>query len=413
MQLNLLAYRLLIILLSPAILGHIIWLSIKNKESRYFWQRLGFHCSDLPTGGLWFHCASVGEVNTLLPLLKNLQARNAQLTFILTTNTITGGRIVTRQKLDYLYHCYLPFDWMNCIRRFIARAKPAELYVMETEIWPNLFAACEQKKIPLCLINARLSSKTTSANRFVKSLLRLSLAKVKAIYARSDNDADAYRQLGADEHIIKTIGNLKFTTAINISQPAESRNLAINRDYVLLASTHQDEEKRFYDIWKQLNRDELLVIAPRHPERSASIISQLDCKDIAVRSKGDEITTQTKIFLLDTIGELKDLFAAAKLVIMGGSFTAIGGHNIMEPASYNNAIITGPHMENFKEELALMLEKNAIVQVPSYDKLKKQLMKLLDDEHYRSLVQNNTKKLSHNVEIILEEYTRLILSESV
>jgi 3-deoxy-D-manno-octulosonic-acid transferase len=246
----------------------------------------------------------------------------------------------------------------------------------------------------------------------VKSLLTLSLAKVKAIYARSDNDANAYRQLGANEDSIKNIGNLKFTTAINISQPTGNYKLAINRDYVLLASTHQDEEKRFYDIWKQLNRDELLVIAPRHPERGTSIINQMDCKDIAIRSNGDEINGQTKIFLLDTIGELKDLFADAKLVIMGGSFAAIGGHNIMEPASYNKAIITGPHMENFKEELEMMLTKKAIVQVPSYDKLEKQLIKLLDDESYRTLVQNNTKKLSHNVEIILEEYTRLILSEN-
>jgi 3-deoxy-D-manno-octulosonic-acid transferase len=411
MPANLLAYRLLIIFLSPVILGHIVWLAIKNKQGRYFWQRLGFHCADLPAGSLWFHCASVGEVNTLLPLLKNLHTNNNHLRFIITTNTITGGKIVTRQNLDYLFHCYLPFDWTNCIRRFLATVKPAELYVMETEIWPNLFAVCHQKKIPVCLINARLSSKTTSANRFIKSLLKLSLQKVKAIYARSDNDAMAYRQLGAGGSIVRTIGNLKFTTAINTGQPPDKNKFSINRDYVLFASTHQDEERQFYNIWKQLNRDELLVIAPRHPERGTSIINQLDCRDIAVRSKDDEITGQTKIFLLDTIGELKDLFAKAKLVIMGGSFTAIGGHNIMEPASYHKAIITGPHMENFKQELDLMLDKKAIIQVSSYDKLEKQLAKLLDDEHYRSVVQNNTKKISHNVEIILEEYTRLILSE--
>jgi len=412
MPATLLVYRLLIIILSPLFLGHIVWLSIENRQGRYFWQRLGFRCSGLPADSIWFHCASVGEVNTLLPLLKNLHARDPGLRFIITTNTITGGRIVSRQNLDYLYHCYLPFDWTNGIRRFLAAAKPAALYVMETEIWPNLFAACAQKKIPVRLINARLSSKTTGANRFVKSLLKLSLAKVDAVYARSDDDARAYRQLGANENSVSTIGNLKFTTAINTNHPMANRKLAISRDYVLLASTHQDEEKRFYAIWQQLDRDELLVIAPRHPERGASVISQLDCKDIAVRSKGDEITGQTRIFLLDTIGELKDLFAEAKLVIMGGSFTAIGGHNIMEPASYNRAIVTGPHMENFKAELDMMLAKNAIVQVSSYEKLEKQLTKLLDDESCRSLLQNNTKKLSHNVEIILEEYTRLILSES-
>lgn len=409
MPVNLLSYRLLTLVLSPAILCQILWLSIKNRESRYFWQRTGFRYSPLPTGCLWFHCASVGEVNTLLPLLKNLHANNSRLKFIITTNTVTGGKIVSRQHLDYLFHCYLPFDWVGSIKRFLSNIQPAALYVMETEIWPNLFYTCHQRKVRISLINARLSSKTTTANRWIKSLLKLSLTNVTAIYARSDDDANAFRQLGAADNIIETTGNLKFTTAINIDHSAQENNLFISRDYVLLASTHQDEEKQFYNIWKQLKRDELLVIVPRHPERGASVISQLDCEAIAVRSRNDPVTEQTEVFLLDTIGELTGLFYRAKIVIMGGSFVPVGGHNILEPASYNRAIVTGPYMENFREELDLMLDKKAIVQVNSYDSLAKQLKKLLDDEHYRSILQNNTKKLSHNVEIILQQYTGLIL----
>jgi len=413
------SYRLLLILLSPVLLGHILWLSIKHRQSRYFWQRLGFNYASLPTGCLWFHCASVGEVNTLLALLKNLHAKNPRLQFIITTNTITGGSTVSRQNLDYLHHCYLPFDWNNCIRRFLSAAQPAALYVMETEIWPNLFHACHRQKIPVYLLNARLSSKTTTANRWIKSLLKLSLAKVTAIYARSDNDADAYRQLGADGDIIKTIGNLKFTTAIVSAQPADEKDnkkdyknsISIDRDYVLLASTHQDEESRFYKIWKQLERDELLVIAPRHPERAATIIKQLDCKDIAVRSKNEQVTDQTEIFLLDTIGELNALFIKAKLVVMGGSFVPVGGHNILEPAAFNRAIITGPYMENFAQELQLMLDKKAIVQLAATDELAEKLSALLDDETYRTMLQKNTENLSHDVEDILKRYTDLIAPE--
>ena len=149
-------YRLLITLLSPLILGHIAWLSLRNKQSRYFWQRLGFKYSELPQKSLWFHCASVGEVNTLLPLLKNIHKKNDQLKIIITTNTITGAEVVAQQKLDYLYHSYLPFDWSYAINSFIAATKPASLYIMETEIWPNLFAGCNNKKIPIQIINARL-----------------------------------------------------------------------------------------------------------------------------------------------------------------------------------------------------------------------------------------------------------------
>lgn len=403
-------YRLLIIAFSPAIVGHILWQSITKKSGRYFLQRLGFSYSLLPKNSLWFHCASVGEVITLLPLLKNLHQKDDQLKFIITTNTITGSKIIRQQKLNYLFHSYLPFDWFFSINHFIKTVNPVTLYVMETEIWPNLFSICFNNKIPVHIINARLSSKTTSANNWVKSLLKKSLSKVTAIYGRTEKDAQSYYYLGAPDKIIKTAGNLKLTTALIDKQEINSYRNAIEQDYVLLASTHKDEEQQIYKIWNKLKRNELLIIAPRHPERGASIIKQLDCRDIAVRSQNQSTTENTKIFLLDTVGELKNYFADAKLVIMGGSFVPVGGHNILEPASFNSAIITGPYMENFKEEMALMLDNNAILQVRSYEELGDCLTKLLNDKKYRTSLQNNTNDLTHNAEAILDSYTRLILA---
>ena len=402
-------YRLLLTLLSPIILGHIVWLAISNKQNRYFWQRLGFKYSNLPKNSLWFHCASVGEVNTLLPLLKNIHNKNNQLNMLITTNTITGAKVVKQQKLDYLYHSYLPFDWCYAIRAFIAATRPASLYIMETEIWPNLFSLCNDNKIPLHIINARLSSKTTAANKWVKSLLKHSLSKVDAIYARSEENALAYQQLGASADIIKNTGNLKFSTAIHSVQDSQDNKIPPGRQYVLLASSHQDEEKQIYTIWSQLKRSELLVIAPRHPERSNSIAQQLENKNIAIRSKDQPISDTTEIFLLDTVGELKNYFTKAKFVIMGGSFVPVGGHNILEPAGFNKAIVTGPYMENFREELDLMLDQEAIVQIDSIDKLKGELSRLLDEESYRVTLESNTARLSHNAEQLLEDYTRLIV----
>lgn len=406
-------YRLLVIILSPIILGHVIWLAIKNKQSRYFWQRLGFDYSALPTGCLWFHCASVGEVNTLLPLLRNLHTKNQQLKFIITTNTITGAKIVRQQNLDYLFHSYLPFDWRYSVKGFLSKVKPTTMYVMETEIWPNLFTLCHKRNIPVYIINARLSTKTTSANTWIKDLLKFSLSDVYGIYARSEKDAEAYKQLGSDTHKVHTTGNLKLCTAIHSAANDNARIDFKNREYVLVASTHQDEEKQIYTLWKTLNRNELLVIAPRHPERSSSIIKQLDCQNIAIRSKNETITQQTEVFLLDTVGELRGLFSAAKLVIMGGSFVSVGGHNIMEPASYNRAIITGPQMKNFAEELALMLDNEAIIQITSvaqpYGQLKQQLVRLLDDQQARQELESNTAKISHDAEKVLSDYTDIII----
>lgn len=402
-------YRLLITLLSPIIIGHIVWQSIRNRQARYFWQRMGFNYTYLPKQGLWFHCASVGEVNTLLPLLKNIHERDKQLKIIITTNTITGAKIVAQQNLDYLYHSYLPFDWPYAVSSFFTVTEPASLYMMETEIWPNLFSCCNSKKIPLSIINARLSSKTTDTNRWVRSLLRSSLSNVNAIYARSKENALAYQQLGAAENIITTTGNLKFTTAINHSQTLQTDNIPEERDYILVASTHQDEEEKIYSLWSRLKRSELLVIAPRHPERGNTIIKQLNNRNIAVRSKAQPITEHTEVFLLDTVGELKNYFPRAKLVIMGGSFVPIGGHNILEPAGFNKAIVTGPYMENFREELDLMLDNEAIIQVESTGELENELIQLLDDNNYRTTLEKNTERLSHNVERILEDYTDLIL----
>ena len=213
---------------------------------------------------------------------------------------------------------------------------------------------------------------------------------------------------GNDKKIISTVGNLKLTTALKTEQNRNDNAFSIEQEYVLIASTHEDEEKHIYDIWKKMRRDELLIIAPRHPERGPAVTRNLASDNIAIRSKDQSITDETEIFLLDTVGELRNYFANAKLVIMGGSFVPVGGHNILEPASYGVAVITGPYMENFKEELSLMKNNDAIIQVDSYQSLEKELAMLLDDENRRSSLQENTKALAHNAEEILERYSALI-----
>lgn len=411
-------YKFLTILLSPVIFGHILWLAIRNKQSRYFWQRLGFNYTALPTNSLCFHCASVGEVNTLLPLIQNIHRKNTQLKIIITTNTVTGAKIVKQLNLSYLSHCYLPFDWLFSVNRFLSITRPTAIYIMETEIWPNLFAACYKNNTAVTIINARLSSKTTSTKSWIKTLLKTSLATVTTIYARSEQDAQAYKTLGAKEEKIIVAGNLKLTTVLNADQLTAENSFVSHRQYVLVASTHDDEEQQIYAIWKQQQRKELLIIAPRHPERATAIIKKLaynglSANKLSRRSKNQPITETTAVFLLDSIGELTNYFKNAKLVIMGGSFTPIGGHNILEPARYHNAIITGPYMENFKDELALMINKKAIIQVESYQALDRVLTKLLDNTEQRTSLQNNTKKLTHNAEATLASYSALILNKTI
>jgi len=418
-------YRLITILLSPVILGHIIWKAYSNSEKNYFTQRLGFgyrpECvgNRSESGCLWFHCASVGEVNTLLPLLRHIHQQHPGQHFIITTNTITGASIVRRQQLAYVHHIYLPFDWSYSIERFLRWVRPRALYIMETEIWPNLIRHCRRHDIPVSIINGRLSSKTMSANGFVKGLLAGSLQHVTHIASRSEQDTAAWLKLGAKPGTVETVGNLKLTTAMQCD--ADADDFSSMRDYVLLASSHDDEDRQFFDVWNSLKRDELLIIAPRHPERADSIIRQLksirsDVK-LAQRSKGempiidtgDHTGDDTDVFLLDTVGELKNYFANARLVIMGGSFVPVGGHNILEPASYGNAIITGPYMENFSDELALMKDNDAIVQLDNMQQMSETLSMLLDDDGKRQVLADNTGKVSQDVSKLLDDYAAIVL----
>lgn len=399
-------YRLLNFLLIPLTFSYICWKAVRHKQLRYLKQRLGVGLGAIPQNCLWLHCASVGEVNTALPLLHELHQRNPQQNFLITTNTPTGAEIVTRQQQPYLFHAYLPFDWMLSVTLFITTVKPTALYVMETELWPNLFSICHSRKIPVVIINGRLSPKTTSTYLWVRKVLGQLLLLTDHIYARSEADRAAFIKLGADSNKVSLIGNLKYS-------PPSSRLIEkprVNGEYIVAASTHADEEIKILQCWLKLDRPELLVIAPRHPERREEILKQLHSLTdrVAVRSRNDEITDTTRLYLLDTVGELNNWFAGARLVIMGGSFVPRGGHNLLEPAHFGKAVIFGPSMENFHEEARLMLSKHAAVQVASVDKLCEQLQHFLANPQALQSLENNVAEATAGFSHIVSDYLDII-----
>jgi 3-deoxy-D-manno-octulosonic-acid transferase len=399
-------YRLLNFLLIPLTFSYLCWKAFRHKQLRYLTQRLGVGLSAIPKNCLWLHCASVGEVNTALPLLHELHRRNPQQAFLITTNTPTGADIVIRQQQPYLFHAYLPFDWMLSVTLFVSTIKPKALYVLETELWPNLFSVCHTRKVPLIIINGRLSPKTTATYKWVRKVLGQLLLLTDHIYARSEADQDAFIKLGANRHKVSLIGNLKYSPPSShaIEKPQ------VSREYVVAASTHDDEELQILQCWLKLDRNELLVIAPRHPERRDEILKQLTglTEMIAVRSRNDTTTETTKVYLLDTVGELNNWFAGARLVIMGGSFISRGGHNLLEPAHFGKAVIFGPSMENFYEETRLMLRKHAAVQVASVDRLCDQLQHFLSNEEALRSLENNVAEATAGFSHIVDDYADII-----
>jgi len=367
------------------------------------WQR--FFALKLPdsNNAIWFHCASVGEVMTAIPLVKLYKDKTPEQEIIITTTTITSAK-TCKSNMPFATHCYLPLDYKHNIRRFLKKTKPSRLIVLETEIWPNLFSIVKKNKIPVDIINGRLSKKTINARPWFKKLFKTAIRHVDHIYCRSLTDSQAYISLGAKNTQVETIGNLKFSV---LPPEKQSDNKLISRPYVLAASTHKREEKKIVELWNETEQNELLlVIVPRHPERTEEIMSEITglCTEIKIRSKNEAITEKTNIYLADTIGELPALFQHAEFVIMGGSFVNIGGHNILEPANFGKAILYGRSMKNFEAENTLFIENKAAIQVNSDSECISTINKLVSDQNFRDQLGKNAKALMIEYRNIAKQY---------
>ena len=401
-----LLYRLLNFVLFPLTMGYVIWKTIKHKQLRYLQQRCGLGLSAIPKNAIWIHCASVGEVNTVLPLVYELHKRHSEQNFLITTNTPTGAEIVLNQQQAWLFHAYLPFDWLFAIKLFIASTQPRACYILETELWPNLFSLVNHAGIPLTIINGRLSAKTLKTYAWIRRVLGKLLQMTNHIYARTEDDRAGFIQLGADAGKVTVIGNLKYAPPVISDSSAK----ILSRAYVVVASTHHDEEIQIAQNWLALDRGELLVIAPRHPERRDEIIHALKqlTGGIAVRSRHDEITRDTKIYLLDTVGELTNWFENAMFIIMGGSFVPVGGHNLLEPAHFGKVVICGPSMHNFKEEIELMLHNGAAIQVSNLDELRGSIQRLLVDADALQKIEANVRTTAAHFSNIIDQYADIV-----
>ena len=269
---------------------------------------------------------------------------------------------------------------------------------METELWPELMYQARRQDIQLLLVNARLSRKSLNAGKFVRTLLSTTLSYFAQILTRNKKDHDAFTSLGVSEDRITIVGNLKSHSEISIPQ-----SRIIERDYVILASSHSGEEQQFLAARPEELSHYLLVLAPRHPDRSAQIQAQIEGLGMScsVRSKAQPVTEDTEVYLADTLGELKSLMAYARVVIMGGSFNTSGGHNLMEPANLGRAIITGPSDSNIAEDIEMLGRDQGVLQVSSMADCWAAIVELLDNpERSKALGREAQSRLAQQPDII-------------
>jgi len=377
-------------------------ISIKYPSYRAKWhERFGFinwKNSNKPL--IWIHAVSVGEVNAAKPIVSFLLKKYPHYQIIITTVTPTGANTVLQCYDDNVKNFYLPYDVPFCVRKFIQKINPSILIIMETEIWPNLYQTCHYVNVPIFIINARLSQKSMKGYQLVSSLTKNTLKFVDKIAAQTEVDAERFIALGAQHEKVSVVGNLKFDIAITqiIKKEAEPLRhyFSVNRPVWMAASTHPGEEEIILNAHKRILSkypDAILILAPRHPERSEKL--SLLCKkmNFSLVRRTEEISFDSNhnVFLLDTLGELQLYYAASEVAFVGGSLVNTGGQNMLEPASLNLPIITGPYAYNFFEVSRLLLENEALLLAANDEQLALNVIELLSDANRRHVMGERAK----------------------
>ena len=432
------AYSALIVLFFLVMSPYLVYQAMRyRKYVVNLRQRLGF----LPVSfnadadeSIWIHAVSVGEVLTARALLPELRERYPRLRIFLSTTTITGQQIA-RNNLQYVDEVfYFPFDLPFIVRRTLRLVRPRLFLIMETEIWPNLIRACRRAGVRTVLVNGRISSRSYPRYRLARWFFRDVLANVDRFCMQSEESARRIIEIGADPARVSVTGSLKFDSlevpGVAVSHAADrGRNrvlryfrIAPERPVLIAASTLKGEEEPILDAFQRIHDtrgNALLIIAPRKPERFHDV-------ERLARRAGWNVARRTElrvdaeprydVVVLDTIGELAQLFQVATLVFVGGSLVDAGGHNILEPAVFGKPIVFGPHMQNFAEIARTFLDQGAAIQVRNGRELEATLLELLGDSvkraslgaAARALVEANrgarTKTLSTIAQVLPPEH---------
>ena len=352
------------------------------------WQRFGCGFPKLPEGSIWVHAVSVGEVQASAPLVRALRRRFPEREILVTTMTPTGAERVRSLFASAVHHCYLPFETPSAVNSFFNSTNPALALVMETEIWPNLYHSCGQRRVPLVLVSARISPKSVDRYRRLLPMFREALSHGILIAAQGESDANRFLALGANPERTWIMGNIKFDYEVPVD--LKKRGLEFRATFIgerpvwIAASTHDKEEEQVLEAHRKVLArlpDAMLVLVPRHPERFATVAGLLKKKKFSYVLRTDEQTCSpsTQVFLGDTMGELPMFYAGSDVAFVGGTLVPTGGHNLLEPGALGLPVITGPHLFNTQDIADLFEDIGASVIVRDADALAAAVLPLLSD----------------------------------
>ena len=386
--------------------GFLVKMFRRGGYREKFGQRLGIYSEDVRSHlakqrSTWLHAVSVGEVAVALKLAHALRVLEPDLYCVLTTTTTTGFAFANKNASAWIEVMYTPLDFWPIMRRALAVIRPARILLIEAEVWPNLVAEADARRIPIALVNARLSPRSENRFRLFRFLVTPTFRLLDLVCVQEPEDVDRWRRLGVERNRIRHTGSIKYDP-VGVSEKINARGTdvsrldgLVNRPVLFGGSTHRGEEEILGKIFLNLRQKFSLLclfIAPRHVERLREIRAQLEALSLDVRLASEVAAlsdAKPECVLLDTTGELQCWYSVATVVFIGKSLTAHGGQNPVEPIVAGKPVVFGPHMENFATLAKTLVTNNAAIQVRNVEELERTVEKLLrDDEARRSLVQS-------------------------
>jgi 3-deoxy-D-manno-octulosonic-acid transferase len=392
--------------------GYLAKMTRRGGYRKKFGQRLGIYDDHVRARlsqqrSTWLHAVSVGEVNVALKLANALRALEPDLHCVLTTTTTTGFALANKSAPPWVEVMYTPLDYWPIMRRAFAVIAPARILLVEAEVWPNLVAATHARRIPVALVNARLSPRSERRFRrfrvFVAPIFRL----LDLICVQERGDIERWVALGVERSRIRHTGSIKYDPKNADIDPVLPQNVLreLNiegRPILFGGSTHPGEEEILARIFGELRAkfpQLFLILAPRHVERAPEVRRALEQLGLRVASR-TRLSTDAETadcLLIDSTGELRNWYAIATVAFIGKSLTAHGGQNPVEPIMAGVPVIFGPNMENFAGLVVSLVAQGGAVQVDSPSDLQKAIVDLLNDSRARqTLVENASAVLSEH-----------------
>ena len=388
----------IIIILSPVIVFYRI---LKKKENpKRFLEKFGFFKKKRVNGKLiWFHCSSVGELLSIVPLIEKFEKDKNIKSILISTSTLSSSKIFEKFKFKKTIHQFYPIDNPLIVNKFLCYWKPTAAFFVESEIWPEMLRDLKRKKIKTFLLNARISKNSFHKWKYFKDFGISVFGIFDYIFPQNKETFNYLRHFKVKK--MKILGNLKFSEPKRINNKSIKINF-LNRKILCAASTHNNEEELIsrihLDLKSKINKL-LTVIIPRHIERSREIIEILNSKNLryVCHSESKKIKKNTDVYLVDTYGESKSFYSLSKVVFLGGSFVPRGGQNPLEPIRYGCYITHGKHTFNFTEIYNLLKRKKLSFEAKNFSQLKKIILKLFIRKFENKRELNKFKKVGSKI----------------